>query len=126
MKKEQELRRKIRKIIREINDEDSATIKYIKPREADSATVEEPKQNKPSSVTIKEKSGYSKQELLNMLKKSQHSSIDVHIHNKDDVSIVDVDQLADSTSGFGLDRNGNEIEFNYTDIEYVNIDGKRV
>ena len=128
MTKQQKLRSKIRTLIREIlgeDDVDSATIKYTKPQEVDSATIKEPVKHEPSSVTIKEKRGYTQQELLKLLKKSKDGSIDVHVHGQA-LSITDADQLDGTASGFGLDQNGNEREFNYANVEFVNVGGKRV
>lgn len=128
MTKQQKLRSKIRTLIREIlkeDDVDSATIKYQKPQDASSATIKEPVQHEPSSVTIKEKRGYTQQELLKLLKKSKDGFIEVHVHGQN-LSVSDVYMLDDSTSGIGLTGGAKETEFNYSDVEFVNIDGKRI
>ena len=125
------IRQVIRELIREVMieerhvDPDSATIKYKKHKDVESSTIDEPRKHDPTSATIKEKRGYTQKEIMNLYKKNKSGSIEVFVRGGS-LSIDSEDMLERGLYGIGLDTHGREKNFKYKDVEFVEVDGKRV
>jgi len=112
---------------------DSSTIKYKKPKDAKSSTIDEPKKHKPTSATIKEKKGgYTRDDLRVYLPKkhwghtkNKNFAFTVFVKGKE-LAIPDEESLYDVQYGTGLTKDGREVEFKYSDVEFATVNGKRV
>jgi hypothetical protein len=131
--KKNNTKNQLRDLIREVIKEeghmkpDSATIKYKKSKDAKSATIDEPRKHDPTSATIKEKKGFSRDDLKNYvnLKGRKHNVLTVHVRGKE-LAIDGEDALIDRKYGMGLTKDGQEVEFKYSDIEFATVNGKRI
>ena len=127
------IRQVIRELIREVMieerhvDPDSATIKYKKHKDVESSTIDEPRKHDPTSATIKEKKGFSRDDLKNYvnLKGRTHNVLTVHVRGRE-LAIDGEEALIDRKYGMGLTKDGQEVEFKYSDIEFATVNGKRI
>ena len=71
---------------------------------------------------------YTKQDLLKYLKSTKHGIlINAKANGRSmELAINNSNLLKDDRVGFGLTKDGTEVEFKYTDVKSINIDGKIV